>query len=146
MKSIKIYLIVVCALFLLALAAVVYVWLSIQNLSTDVEEAVTGNGMEETVQVPESETEITPAVANEEEVVAPIEKEPEAIIIKTETLPEAQQETLDTFGLDAEAYTITPEMVACANKKIGEERVAEIVAGSSPSPIEALSLLPCVNQ
>ncbi len=58
------------------------------------------------------------------------------------SLPEAQQSILRTLGYE-ESITFTPDMVACAEGKLGSARVAEIKAGAAPGPLEAASLMPC---
>jgi len=38
---------------------------------------------------------------------------------------------------------ITPEQQACVNNKLGAERVAEIIKGAEPSPLEIIKVAPC---
>lgn len=66
------------------------------------------------------------------------------IVIQKSNLPEAQQSILTTFGF-GENIVITPEMQACAEAKLGAERLAEIVAGATPSFMEASSLVVCLR-
>lgn len=68
---------------------------------------------------------------------------PEGIKINASTLTEAQKKMLGAVGIDAENLTITPEMVACAEAKIGSARLAEIQGGGSPSMTESTSLAAC---
>jgi hypothetical protein len=63
--------------------------------------------------------------------------------IDVSTLPESQQAILETLGF-ADTVTFTPDMVQCAEKKLGVTRVAEIVGGSEPSVIESTKLVPCL--
>ncbi len=62
--------------------------------------------------------------------------------VSLSSLPEAQQSMLRTLGYE-DSITFTPEMVACAEGKLGSARVGEIKAGAVPGPLEAASLMPC---
>lgn len=59
-------------------------------------------------------------------------------------LSTAQQSVLETVGVDTDTFVITPEMQRCAEEKIGQTRVAEIVAGDAPSALETAKLLTCL--
>lgn len=69
----------------------------------------------------------------------------EPITITSDSLTEGQQELLEKFGLDEAEITITPKMAACAEEKLGTERIQEITAGASPTPFEVLRLAPCIR-
>jgi hypothetical protein len=62
--------------------------------------------------------------------------------IEISSLPEAQQSILRTLGYEAQ-ITFTPEMVSCAEGKLGSARVEEIKAGAVPGPVESARLMPC---
>ena len=67
----------------------------------------------------------------------------EAVIVDTSALDPGQQKALKRVGVDADSITITPEMIACAEEKVGVETVTAIQNGSTPSFIEATKLLTC---
>ena len=59
----------------------------------------------------------------------------------------AEQETkLTNIGVDVKKIPteITPEQQQCALKKLGEQRIKEIINGSEPSPLEILKVTPCL--
>jgi hypothetical protein len=58
-------------------------------------------------------------------------------------MTEGQKQLLRTFGLDPEKITITAEMVACAEAKVGVARMEEIKNGATPSFTEGASLFAC---
>jgi len=61
-------------------------------------------------------------------------------------LNEQQADALKTFGIDPETLPseITPEQEACFVEKLGSARVAEIVAGDSPSVTEFYQARDCI--
>jgi hypothetical protein len=67
----------------------------------------------------------------------------EGIKVDTATLSDGQKKILNTLGVDTENLVLTPEMVACAEAKIGSARLAEIQAGVSPSFLEGAALVAC---
>lgn len=67
----------------------------------------------------------------------------EGIKVDTATLSDGQKKILNTLGVDTENLVLTPEMVACAEAKIGSARLAEIQAGGSPSFLEGAALVAC---
>jgi len=66
-----------------------------------------------------------------------------ATTINTSSLTDGQRQMLEALGIDADSITITPEMVACAEAKLGAARVEEIKNGASPSFTEGASLVAC---
>ncbi len=66
-----------------------------------------------------------------------------SITIPISTLPESQQSVLRTLGY-TDVITFTPDMVSCAEAKLGVDRVAEIKNGSTPSAMEVIKLTPCL--
>jgi len=54
-----------------------------------------------------------------------------------------QRQLMERLGIDADSVNITPEMVACAEAKLGTTRVEEIKNGDTPSFTEGLSLASC---
>lgn len=67
----------------------------------------------------------------------------ETVPINTADIPPAQQELLDKYGVDAN--NITPEMVACAEAKLGAARIEEIKNGATPSFTESIQLYACYS-
>lgn len=67
-----------------------------------------------------------------------------SLVIKKSSLPEAQQSILTTFGF-GEDITITAQMQVCAEAKLDSSRLAEIIAGDTPSFLEASSLVSCLK-
>ncbi|NCS98985.1 hypothetical protein GW764_02245 [Candidatus Parcubacteria bacterium] len=62
------------------------------------------------------------------------------------TLSESQEKALDKFGIDPNDVPseFTPEQEACFEAELGEDRVAEIKAGDSPTAIEYLKARDCI--
>jgi hypothetical protein len=63
--------------------------------------------------------------------------------IDASMLSEGQIKLLQTLGVDTDNITITPEMVACAEAKVGAARMEEIKNGATPSFGEGASLVAC---
>jgi hypothetical protein len=59
-------------------------------------------------------------------------------------LSDTQKSLLAGAGIDYDTFIITPEMITCAEGKLGAERFDAIVGGSSPSALETMSLLGCL--
>lgn len=68
-----------------------------------------------------------------------------ATTVDTSQLTAGQRQLLETLGVDTENLTITPEMVACAEAKVGAARVAEIQNGATPTFMEGASLMACYS-
>lgn len=136
---------------LLLVAAIsfgVYVWFTLmQFMAADPVPTVTQKAPVVEEIPDESEASSTVEVAAPSVAPIPVVSEvvTEPITVSPDTLSDEQVDALETFGLDPENLTITPEMVQCFEEKLGAERIAEIVGGASPGPLEALSLLPCLN-
>lgn len=91
-------------------------------------------------------TETSPdgAVATGSETSSVAESVPEGgFTVDISSLPDSQQGMLRTLGYE-NSITFTPEMVVCAEGKLGSARVAEIIAGSAPSMMESASLMACL--
>ena len=67
-------------------------------------------------------------------------------IDKHPLLNESQEKTLEAFGIDPANIPseITPEQEACFEEKLGEDRVAEIKAGDSPTATEYFKARDCI--
>lgn len=61
-------------------------------------------------------------------------------------LNESQESALRAFGIDPASLPseITPEQEACFESKLGEERVAEIKAGDSPTATDYFKAKDCL--
>lgn len=160
MRALKIFLIGGLVLMLVAVGFGVYVWYQLQGLddhavkeknvptldatiasSTDgrtEEETLTGSG--DTPEATNSSSD-GPMVREKTTPDAP----PEDIVIDERELTPEQIKLLNRLGVDTNTIVITNEMVVCAEAKLGSERVDEIVAGATPTMLEGLSVLPCLN-
>ncbi len=67
----------------------------------------------------------------------------EATTVPSSNLTEDQKKMLSSFGIDPNTVTITPEMIACAEGKLGQARIEEIKNGATPSFTEGVSLAAC---
>ena len=63
--------------------------------------------------------------------------------VPTDSLSAEQKQMLSSFGIDPNNVTITPEMIACAEGKLGAARIEEIKNGATPSFTEGASLIAC---
>src|SRR5690606_22965944 len=59
-----------------------------------------------------------------------------ATTVDTSQLSPGQRQLLESLGVDTSSITITPEMIACAEAKVGAQRVAEIQNGATPTFME----------
>lgn len=59
-------------------------------------------------------------------------------------LTEEQRSLAESLGIDVDSFVITETMIRCVEEKLGTERLDEIMAGASPSPLEAMRMLPCI--
>lgn len=66
-----------------------------------------------------------------------------ATVIPATRLTDAQRSLLKSLGIDADSITVTPQMIACAEAKLGAARITEITNGATPSAAEGFSLLAC---
>lgn len=60
-------------------------------------------------------------------------------------LSDAQKQLLSGAGIDYDTFIITQAMIDCAATSVGEERLAELSAGSAPSFLEGVALLRCLE-
>ena len=93
---------------------------------------------EETMTVPQIET------GNSFEKTTSSPAIPLEIPLRNLPISENQKAVLDTVGGDVEKFVITLEMQTCARKKLCEARLAEIIAGASPTKYETSILLQCL--
>lgn len=66
--------------------------------------------------------------------------------ISANNLTDGQRKMLTAMGIDADKITITAEMIACAEAKVGATRVEEIKNGATPSFSEGVSLMACYSK
>jgi hypothetical protein len=138
MKSVKLYLIAVCSLLGLAIAAGVVVWYLYQNLDGAQPQVIPPSPTEST-SIPETETPVMEVKEKGNEGAEPV-------TLTADSLGEEQREILASFGLEDTHVTLTPERIACAENTLGEKRFEEVVNGSAPTPFEALGLLACLKE
>lgn len=67
----------------------------------------------------------------------------EGTTVGANSLTDGQKKLLQAFGIDPSKVTITPQMIACAEAKLGVARVEEIKNGATPSFSEGASLVAC---
>lgn len=67
----------------------------------------------------------------------------EGTTVNTNNLSDGQKAMLQAMGIDPNNFTITAEMVACAEAKLGAPRVEEIKNGATPSFSEGATLMAC---
>ncbi len=69
----------------------------------------------------------------------------EPIVIPLSSLTPTQQTLAQTLGVvENEAIVVTPEAQMCAEAKLGSARLAEIIAGDTPSITEGFALVNCL--
>jgi cytoskeletal protein RodZ len=68
-----------------------------------------------------------------------------AFSIDVTKLPEAQQVSLKTMGMNDTKIEVTNAMVTCAEADISGSRVAEIKGGASVTASEGIKLVSCYN-
>lgn len=58
-------------------------------------------------------------------------------------MTEGQRKMLSSMGINPDQVNITPQMIACAEAKLGAERTEEIKNGATPTFSEGASLVAC---
>ena len=96
---------------------------------------------------PVSELEETNIPANSEPIATPpvTDAPEEGIPLSTLPLSDGQQDALRAVNVNPDTFVITEAMITCAGGVLGQERLTEITAGASPSLMESLSLMKCVQ-
>lgn len=69
----------------------------------------------------------------------------EGILVSDIPLSEENQVLLESIGVNTETMIITPEMAGCAEGRLGEERVLEILNGAAPGLLELGQLSTCLT-
>jgi hypothetical protein len=140
MKALKIYLMVMGGIFTCAILIGIGVWFLYQDLPGANPARYTNDPMSRT----SDSTEISPQDSTETEQETA--KEPVVYTLTPESLSDGQRAILASFGMGDSSFAVTQPMIDCVTEAMGEERFREILAGSAPSPLEAMTLLPCVKK
>lgn len=142
-KAVYIYLVTASIFLCIALGLAIYVWHTLQQLGS------------ESTNVPLTESEVRTEASSEDDTTRATSAvkdsdntnaAEESIVIEKSTLTEGQQQALQTLGVEGDQLVITESMISCAKEALGEERYAEILGGSTPGPLESLSLLGCMRE
>jgi len=67
------------------------------------------------------------------------------ISIPESRLTDGQKKLLSVLGIDPAKFTVTPQMIECAETTLGAPRISEIMNGATPSPLEVIRLTPCLK-
>ncbi len=90
----------------------------------------------------ETESESGDSSANGENTqVAPGEE----VKVDASMMTDGQRKMLEAMGVDPNNVKITPEVIACAETRVGKERMVEIQNGATPSIIEGGKLFACYS-
>ncbi|MFT7507272.1 MAG: hypothetical protein ACI92I_000415 [Acidimicrobiales bacterium] len=133
MSKIKIFLLVVFILLIVAIGASGYVWFKLQNV---------GGAVPASEQVEET-TALKVRVKPEATPVANSIPD-EGLKVDTSAISDEQKAAAEKIGIDLDTTTITPEMVSCAELKLGSSRIEELLNGSTPSALESVSIIGCL--
>ena len=145
MSKLKIFLISAIFLLVLAIVASGYVWLRVQKaLSSSAIEVIQDVAHDRTIGTKDdSSQKLETFVPSEDTPIANSLPE-EGMKIDSKIITNEQKAMAEKVGIDVDSISITPEMVGCAEKKLGEGRLQEIINGTSPSVLESMSLLGCL--
>jgi uncharacterized protein YpmB len=122
-------LIVGVVVILIAAGFAGYVWFKMQDVLTGAQSIIENQTQEEPF-VPSDDTPIANTI-------------PESGIT-LQGITSEQKAAAEKVGIDLDAVAITPEMVGCAEQKLGTQRVQELISGESPTTLESISLLTCL--
>jgi hypothetical protein len=67
----------------------------------------------------------------------------EGTTLNTSAMSDGQRKLLESLGVDADSITLTPEMLACAEEKLGNDRMTAVQNGETPSFFEGTKLMAC---
>ncbi len=142
MKALEIYLMSMGGLLALAILAGVVVWYLYQDLSgANPQALLEGNETGENREEP-SDTSVremnAPASSEEVSPMTPQDT------ITPESLTENERAVLASFSSN-DSFVVTKDMISCAQDAVGDTRLKAILRGSAPTPLEALSLMPCMK-
>lgn len=135
------------ALFGVLLVVVgVFVYLQLVLKSSSVEPAKTTEPASVDASPAEKKVK-APAIASEGgtetgDTPAPLVRDP--IPLSKLPLNDTQKKLISGLGIDYDTFMITPEMVDCAEGRLGRGRVEELIGGAAPSFSELTSLSKCL--
>ncbi len=69
----------------------------------------------------------------------------EGLPLSNFSLEGAQKKALETAGINTETFVITKDMLVCAEKAVGADRVAAFVSGETPTVLEMGKMSPCLK-
>lgn len=90
----------------------------------------------------ESKAEVTDEITNDNAVGATTTEE--AVVPSAPT--SAQAKALEAVGIDSTDLSFSAGEIACFKDVLGEERVAEIIAGAVPGPVELYKAKDCLGR
>lgn len=93
---------------------------------------------------PSPTPEVTVTEKSDEPQSSPVVAEQKPIPLSSLPLSDTQKKLLAGVGIDSETFVITQAMVTCANEKLGDVRMKEIIGGSAPGALEMASLMRCL--
>ena len=144
------FIVISFTLIAIALSVTVYVWSTIQDtLKENPAATVVGEIMSDVVSDALQDSDDAHAAqekkndVEDEKIISTVISKP--ISVSDVPLSETQKRVAETVGIDLDSFIITPEMAACAEGKMGAERVAEFIAGATPSFLEVTSLVGCIG-
>lgn len=143
------FLIAALLLLLVALSMVVGAFLYVQFLLVADTPTATEGGVEvvpgdDPVEEAVSDPGVIDGVESSPAAATPRVVRDSSIPLSSLPLSDTQKSLLGTAGIDYDTFIITPEMIVCAQEKLGAARFDAIVDGSSPSALETMSLLGCL--
>lgn len=142
MTSLQRFLLYSCCFLLFALLTTAFVWYVLVLAPADRDLDGSALTDDPSLQIPVRNAVDTDAVSANDLSDATSEPK-ENIIIPLSRLTESQQSVAHTLGVTGEEIVITPAMQVCAEARLGESRLLEIVAGDTPSLIEGTKLFGC---
>lgn len=129
---------------LLALVAVVVVWIQLQALWYGAETQPTTAATAVPTATSTTVSATTSAAAGESDVAAPVAAS--GIPVADLPISDAQRSTIESFGFDVDTMVLSQGVIDCARATLGESRYQQILAGDTPGPLETAKLLPCLNR
>ena len=84
------------------------------------------------------------AEGSSSEVLEQTQTDPaEPVVVEATHMTDGQRRLLKRFGIDADTFVFTLDMIRCAETAVGEQRLQEITAGDTPSVLEGAALARC---
>lgn len=135
MRTLRWFIVGGVVFLLVALGFGVYVFMQLQNLNSGAVTEVRQSDTGEVETGTEAEVSTTSGAA----------ASPPPIVIEEASLTPEQKALLERLGIDTSSMTITPEMMLCFEAKLGAARVEEITNGATPTIMEGISALSCLD-